>query len=142
MRHGTVFPAGSGDGLYGFAPRIARDFAGSIGVGLLHAPRCGPSTPRNDALSRRDTRAPRCDQQKLRESGCGVGPLSRAGEGQGEGCDLSGRPWSLTPTLSRSGEGECRDLRGPIWARRRPQKRRARIYCETSAPKYFCAIAA
>ncbi|AYO82919.1 hypothetical protein EBB05_12020 [Methylobacterium brachiatum] len=35
----------------------------------------------------------------------GAGPLSRAGEGQGEGCDVSGKTWSLTPTLSRTGEG-------------------------------------
>jgi len=27
------------------------------------------------------------------------------GEGQGEGCDLSGKFSSLTPTLSRTGEG-------------------------------------
>ncbi|TXN38853.1 branched-chain alpha-keto acid dehydrogenase subunit E2, partial [Methylobacterium sp. WL7] len=35
--------------------------------------------------------------------GCGAGPLSRAGEGQGEGCAFSGKTWSLTPTLSRTG---------------------------------------
>ncbi|AYO81751.1 hypothetical protein EBB05_05340 [Methylobacterium brachiatum] len=38
-------------------------------------------------------------------SGWSAGPLSRAGEGQGEGCDLSGKTCSLTPTLSRTGEG-------------------------------------
>lgn len=42
--------------------------------------------------------------------GCGAGHLSSAGEGQGEACDLSGRPWSLTPALSRSGEGARRGL--------------------------------
>ncbi|AYO83347.1 hypothetical protein EBB05_14470 [Methylobacterium brachiatum] len=40
----------------------------------------------------------------------GADPLSRAGEGQGEGCDLSGKTGSLTPTLSRSGEGARRSL--------------------------------
>ncbi|TXN41662.1 hypothetical protein FV233_24870 [Methylobacterium sp. WL7] len=40
----------------------------------------------------------------------GAGPLSRAGEGQGEGCALSGKPWSLTPALSRTGEGARRGL--------------------------------
>ncbi|TXN44286.1 hypothetical protein FV233_15335 [Methylobacterium sp. WL7] len=38
------------------------------------------------------------------------GPFSRAGEGQGEGCDISGKTWPLTPTLSRSGEGARRAL--------------------------------
>ncbi|TXN43191.1 hypothetical protein FV233_19500 [Methylobacterium sp. WL7] len=37
-----------------------------------------------------------------------TGPLSRAGEGQGEGGAFSGKSWSLTPTLSRTGEGACR----------------------------------
>ncbi|AYO81682.1 hypothetical protein EBB05_04940 [Methylobacterium brachiatum] len=32
-------------------------------------------------------------------------PLSRAGEGWGEGSALSGRPWSLALSLSRTGEG-------------------------------------
>ncbi|TXN38528.1 hypothetical protein FV233_29070 [Methylobacterium sp. WL7] len=44
----------------------------------------------------------------LATPGRGAGPLSRAGEGQGEGCDLSGKTWSLTPALSRTGEGACR----------------------------------
>ncbi|TDM11932.1 hypothetical protein ERX55_11280, partial [Macrococcus bovicus] len=39
--------------------------------------------------------------------GCGSGPLSRAGEGQGEGTGSSGEGASLTPTLSRTGEGTC-----------------------------------
>ncbi|TXN46006.1 hypothetical protein FV233_09415 [Methylobacterium sp. WL7] len=43
----------------------------------------------------------------------GAGPLSRVGEGQGEGCDFSGEPWSLTPTLSRTGEGVHRGLPQP-----------------------------
>ncbi|TXN74928.1 hypothetical protein FV228_04925 [Methylobacterium sp. WL18] len=48
----------------------------------------------------------------------GVGPLSRAGEGQGEGCDLSGSTLSLTPTLSRTGEGARRGLhKQPLPAR-------------------------
>ncbi|TXN43900.1 hypothetical protein FV233_16675 [Methylobacterium sp. WL7] len=42
--------------------------------------------------------------------GGGAGPLSRTGEGQGEGCDLSGKPRSLTPTLSRTGEGARRGV--------------------------------
>ncbi|TXN38725.1 hypothetical protein FV233_28860, partial [Methylobacterium sp. WL7] len=44
------------------------------------------------------------------DGGGGAGPLSRTGEGQGEGCDISGKPWSLTPTLSRTGEGDRRSL--------------------------------
>ncbi|SDM18183.1 hypothetical protein SAMN05216360_10194 [Methylobacterium phyllostachyos] len=32
-------------------------------------------------------------------------PLSRAGEGWGEGCDLSGKFSPLTLSLSRTGEG-------------------------------------
>ncbi|TXN42739.1 hypothetical protein FV228_18570 [Methylobacterium sp. WL18] len=43
-------------------------------------------------------------------SGGGAGPLSRAGEGQGEGTGLSGEGASLTPTLSRTGEGARRGL--------------------------------
>ncbi|KAA0125091.1 hypothetical protein CIW48_05020 [Methylobacterium sp. P1-11] len=38
-------------------------------------------------------------------TGGSAGPLSRAGEGQGEGRGLSGEFSSLTPTLSRTGEG-------------------------------------
>ncbi|TXN60860.1 hypothetical protein FV230_25155 [Methylobacterium sp. WL6] len=37
-----------------------------------------------------------------------AGPLSRSGGGQGEGHDLSGQTRLLTPTLSRTGEGERR----------------------------------
>ncbi|MCJ2143258.1 2-oxo acid dehydrogenase subunit E2 [Methylobacterium sp. E-066] len=40
--------------------------------------------------------------------GQGAGPLSRAGEGQGEGPALSGHGASLTPALSRTGEGDRR----------------------------------
>ncbi|WP_409568191.1 ABC transporter substrate-binding protein [Methylobacterium sp. E-066] len=47
----------------------------------------------------------------------GAGPLSRAGEGQGEGCGLSGKPWSLTPTLSRTGEGARGDPRETMFDR-------------------------
>ncbi|TXN66338.1 hypothetical protein FV228_14920 [Methylobacterium sp. WL18] len=36
-----------------------------------------------------------------------AGPLSRAGEGQGEGAGLSGEGACLTPTLSRTGERAC-----------------------------------
>ncbi|AYO84848.1 hypothetical protein EBB05_23215 [Methylobacterium brachiatum] len=40
----------------------------------------------------------------------GRGSLSRAGEGQGEGCDFFGWIWSLTPALSRTGEEAWRGL--------------------------------
>ncbi|TXN65655.1 hypothetical protein FV228_15515 [Methylobacterium sp. WL18] len=46
--------------------------------------------------------------------GCAAGPLSRAGEGQGEGCAFSGKTWSLTPTLSRTGEGARGGFRKPM----------------------------
>ncbi|TXN42397.1 hypothetical protein FV233_22865 [Methylobacterium sp. WL7] len=55
--------------------------------------------------------------------GCGAGPLSRAGEGQGEGCDLSGKTWSLTPTLSRTGEGARRGFGKPMCEHRSPHGR-------------------
>ncbi|MGU3407224.1 2-oxo acid dehydrogenase subunit E2 [Methylobacterium brachiatum] len=41
-------------------------------------------------------------------AGQGAGSPSRAGEGQGEGPALSGNGASLTPTLSRTGEGDRR----------------------------------
>ncbi|MEE7489078.1 hypothetical protein MOTC310_00700 [Methylobacterium oryzae] len=47
-------------------------------------------------------------------AGCGAGPLSRTGEGQGEGCDLSGQFSTLTPTLSRTGEGARRVTRATL----------------------------
>ena len=43
-------------------------------------------------------------------AGLSAGPLSRAGEGQGEGRDPSGDGASLTPPLSRTGEGARRAL--------------------------------
>ncbi|RUP20950.1 MAG: hypothetical protein EKK44_11870 [Methylobacterium sp.] len=48
------------------------------------------------------------DRSALTASGPIAGPLSRAGEGQGEGCDLSGLTGPLTPTRSRTGEGARR----------------------------------
>ncbi|MBP29281.1 MAG: hypothetical protein CL858_28625 [Cupriavidus sp.] len=60
-----------------------------------------------------------------RASGRGAGPLSRAGEGQGEGSDLSGDGAPLTPTLSRTGEGvrRARARRGVPLGEGRPVTR-------------------
>ncbi|MEE7439489.1 hypothetical protein MOR12E_10090 [Methylobacterium oryzae] len=55
-------------------------------------------------------------------AGWNAGPLSRAGEGQGEGCDFSGRTGPLTPTLSRTGEGARRASQEPMYERRTPQR--------------------
>ncbi|WP_246690104.1 phage portal protein [Methylobacterium sp. WL7] len=54
--------------------------------------------------------------------GCGAVPLSRAGEGQGEGCALSGKTCPLTPTLSRTGEGARGGFRKPRCEHRSPQR--------------------
>ncbi|TXN46686.1 hypothetical protein FV228_18425 [Methylobacterium sp. WL18] len=61
-------------------------------------------------------------------AGSGAGPLSRAGEGEGEGCDLSGETCPLAPTLSRTGEGARRGFRKPTCESGSPQRgaRRAR----------------
>ncbi|MCJ2096936.1 2-oxo acid dehydrogenase subunit E2 [Methylobacterium sp. J-072] len=48
------------------------------------------------------------------DAGQSAGPLSRAGEGQGEGPALSGHGASLTPTRSRTGEGDRRALAEPL----------------------------
>ncbi|KNY21769.1 2-oxo acid dehydrogenase subunit E2 [Methylobacterium sp. ARG-1] len=50
----------------------------------------------------------------------GVGPLSRAGGGQGEGPAPSGNGASLTPTLSRTGEGDRRAPAQPSNDEQRP----------------------
>ncbi|TXN34364.1 hypothetical protein FV233_29805, partial [Methylobacterium sp. WL7] len=65
---------------------------------------CSPGRLNGTAPNRRDDTG----------SGRSAGPLSRAGEGQGEGCDLSGKTWPLTPALSRTGEGARRDLQKPV----------------------------
>ncbi|MCJ2059170.1 2-oxo acid dehydrogenase subunit E2 [Methylobacterium sp. J-048] len=53
-------------------------------------------------------------------AGRSTGPLSRAGEGQGEGPALSGHGASLTPTLSRTGEGDRRAPAAPSNDDQRP----------------------
>ena len=53
-------------------------------------------------------------------AGPGAGPLSRAGEGQGEGPALTGHGASLTPTLSRTGEGDRRAAAQPSNDDQRP----------------------
>ncbi|KAA0122907.1 hypothetical protein CIW48_15850 [Methylobacterium sp. P1-11] len=62
-----------------------------------------------EAPSRQGTALRRCaaDRRSGRRSGS-AGPLPLAGEGQGEGRAQSGDGGSLTPTLSRTGEGACR----------------------------------
>ncbi|TXM83705.1 hypothetical protein FV223_28800, partial [Methylobacterium sp. WL116] len=54
----------------------------------------------------------------------GADPLSRSGEGQGEGTGLSGEVAPLTPTLSRTGEGAVPHRERAI--RGRPAEMRAR----------------
>ncbi|TXN40999.1 ABC transporter substrate-binding protein, partial [Methylobacterium sp. WL7] len=61
--------------------------------------------------------APLGERLEAHASEPAAGPLSRTGEGQGEGYDFSGRPWSLTPTLSRTGEGVGRDSHEPKFNR-------------------------
>jgi pyruvate dehydrogenase E2 component (dihydrolipoamide acetyltransferase) len=53
-------------------------------------------------------------------AGPGAGPIARAGEGQGEGPALSGHGASLTPTLSRTGEGDRRAAAPPSNDDQRP----------------------
>ncbi|TXN40956.1 hypothetical protein FV233_25835 [Methylobacterium sp. WL7] len=77
------------------------------------------------AGSKGRTRARLPPPQRLSDShipGCGAGPLSRAGEGQGEGCAFSGKTWSLTPTLSRTGEGARGGFRKLMCEHRSPQR--------------------
>ncbi|TXN43198.1 hypothetical protein FV233_19545 [Methylobacterium sp. WL7] len=72
----------------------------------------------------------------------GAGSLSRVGEGQGEGCDLSGQTGSLTPALSRTGEGgasrPARTIAPQIYVARSPQSgeggRAASPECEPGKP--------
>ncbi|TXN76253.1 hypothetical protein FV228_01035 [Methylobacterium sp. WL18] len=53
-------------------------------------------------------------------AGRSAGPLSRAGEGQGEGSGLSGEGASLTPALSGTGKGAGRGLYKLTCERRGP----------------------